>query len=260
MRDPASPIAGAHLEGPFLSPAHAGMHRPELLRSPSDAIPSYYSSPAVKLVTLAPELPGALELIHELRERGVAVALGHSGASAEEARAAVDAGARLITHLFNGMAPLHHRGPGLAGVALSDERLSVSVIADGVHVDPLVLRLVERLAGDRVVLVSDAGPLASSDADSATLGGVTISRAADGASQTADGRLAGSAILLDEAVRRWGDYTGATLAQAIQAASDRPARALGLATGLEPGASADLILLDDRGRLERTMHNGGWTD
>ncbi|HEU0024817.1 MAG TPA: hypothetical protein VFQ12_09315, partial [Thermoleophilaceae bacterium] len=150
--DPSSPVAGIHLEGPFLSPAHAGVHRAEWLREPADGMPAYYSSHAVRLVTLAPELPGALELIAALRARGVVVSLGHSGASAEVARQAVDAGARLVTHVFNAMAPLHHRDPGLVGVALADARVLVGVIADGRHLDPLVLELVRRAAGPRVVL------------------------------------------------------------------------------------------------------------
>ena len=150
--DPSSPVAGVHLEGPFLDGAHAGMHPVDRLRSPADGVPDYYSSTAVRMVTLAPELPGALELIAALRARGVAVSLGHSGASAEIARRALDAGARFVTHVFNAMAPLGHRAPGLAGVALADARALVGVIADGLHVDPLVLELVRRTAGPRAIL------------------------------------------------------------------------------------------------------------
>ena len=258
MADPSSTLAGVHLEGPFLSRSHAGVHRGELLRVPADGLPGYYRSPALRLVTLAPELPGAVQLIAELRRRGVAVSLGHSAASAEQAREACAAGARLVTHLFNAMAPLHHRAPGLAGFALDDARITIGLIADGVHVDPLMLSLVRRLAGPRVALVSDASPLAASAERAATLAGVLTRTGPDGAPRAGDGRLAGSSILLDEAIRRWVSSGGARLADAIAAAAERPARAVGLPAGLTPGARADLALFDDRGRITRVMHRGTW--
>ena len=136
MPDPASPVEGAHLEGPFLSQELRGRHRPQFLRVPERPLLAYYDEPAVRLVTLAPELPGAGELIDRLVGRGVVVSLGHSGASFEEARGATDAGATVVTHLFNAMPPLHHRRPGLVGRALVDERLRFGLIVDGFHVDP----------------------------------------------------------------------------------------------------------------------------
>lgn len=259
VADPDSPIVGVHLEGPFLSAAHAGIHRPELLRAPADGLPSYYDSSAVRLVTLAPELPGAPELIAELRSRRVAVGLGHSGASAAQASAAFAGGARIVTHLFNAMAPLHHREPGLAGAALGDARVWLGTIADGVHLHPLMLSLVHRLAARRVVLVSDASPLAGGDGTGAgELGGVAVVPGADGAPRDGGGRLAGSGILLDEAVQGWARFTGATLAEALAAGSERPARALGLPAGLEPGAPADLLLLDREAQIQRVMRSGRW--
>ncbi len=250
VADPASPIRGLHLEGPFLNPKHAGAHRAQLLRAPAEGVPAYYHSPAVRLVTLAPELDGALELIAAMRARGVAVALGHSGAGAAQARAAFEAGARIVTHLFNAMGQIHHREPGLAGAALLDERVSLGLIADGVHVVPDMLRLVHRLAADRVVLVSDAS--------GTTLAGAPVARERDGTHRDAAGRLAGSAILLDEMTRRWSSYTGAQIAQAWSAASEAPAGALGLGPGLYAGGPADLVLLDDEGRVQRTMLGGRW--
>jgi N-acetylglucosamine-6-phosphate deacetylase len=255
--DPSSPVVGVHLEGPFLSREHAGMHPAGRLCSPADGVPAYYSSEAVRLVTLAPELPGALDLIVALRARGVAVSLGHSGASAEVVRRALDAGARLVTHLFNAMAPLHHRAPGLAGVALADPRSLVGVIADGLHVDPLVLELVRRLAGPRVVLVSDATPAAAANPGIYSLGGVEID-ADGGIVRTPEGRLAGSVLTLDVALRNWASMTEASLAEAIAAASEAPAAALGLPVGLRPGAGADIVLLDDAGRIQRVMRLGRW--
>jgi N-acetylglucosamine-6-phosphate deacetylase len=258
VADPSSPLVGVHLEGPFLSRAHAGMHRIGCLRSPADGIPRYVSSPAVRLVTLAPELPGALELIAALRTSGVSVSLGHSGASAEVARRAFDTGAALVTHLFNAMAPLNHRAPGLAGAALTDARAKVGIIADGVHVDPLVLELVRRSAGPRVVLISDATPAAAAPPGRYELGGVEIESTPAGAVRTAEGRLAGSTLTLDGALRNWLSMTNVSLAGAIAAASETPAAALGLTAGLHPGCAADVVLLDDAGRVQRVMRGGRW--
>jgi N-acetylglucosamine-6-phosphate deacetylase len=256
--DPSSPVAGVHLEGPFLSPDHAGMHRPESLRSPSEGVPDCYWAQVVRLVTIAPELPGALELIERLRVRGTAVALGHSGASTELARAGIDAGATMITHVFNAMAPLHHRAPGLAGVALVDERVSVGVIADAHHLDPVVLEIVRRTAGARTVLVSDAAPAAAAPPGRYRFGGVSISSDAEGAVRTESGQLAGSALTLDAAVRSWATVTRATMAEAVRAASRAPARVVGLAAGLSPGQPADLVLLDGEGFVRRVMRRGLW--
>jgi N-acetylglucosamine-6-phosphate deacetylase len=226
--DPASPVAGVHLEGPFLSAEHAGMHPRERLRSPADGVPDWIEHPAVRLVTLAPELPGALELVERLSERGIAVSLGHSGATAAQARQAIDAGATLVTHVFNAMAPLHHRAPGLAGVALTDPRVHVGVIADGWHVHPLVLELIRRAAGGRVFLVTDATPAAAAPLGRYRMAGVEIERDDAGTARTLDGRLAGSTLTLDDAARNWSSMTGATAAEAAAAASDVPAAAAGI--------------------------------
>jgi N-acetylglucosamine-6-phosphate deacetylase len=257
VADPRSPVAGIHLEGPFLAPAHAGVHRRELLAVPADGIPGYYDSGAVRLVTLAPELPGALELIGCLRARGVAVSLGHSGADAGIARAALDAGAAMVTHIFNAMGPLHHRAPGIVGVALADARVRVCVIADGLHVDPLVLELVRRLAGPRVVLVTDATPAAGAPAGRYEMAGRTLQHDGEGGERTLDGRLAGSTLTLDAAVRSWATETESTLAEAIAAASEVPAAALGL-PALAIGAPADLVLFDAHGFPQRVMRRGEW--
>lgn len=210
----ASPL-GLHLEGPFLSPERVGAHDPALVTAPVDE--GWSRDGGVALVTLAPEVPGAIPLVGALVARGVVVSLGHSQASAAEADAAVDAGATMVTHLFNAMAPLHHRQPGLAGVALTDERLAVGLIADGVHVDPVAVDVAWRAAGDRIVLVTDA---------------------VDGPDRLSDGTLAGSRLTLDQAVRNLVAFTGCPVAQALAAASIRPARVL----GVEPRG---LVVLDD---------------
>jgi N-acetylglucosamine-6-phosphate deacetylase len=258
--DPSSPVAGVHLEGPFLSPAHAGVHPLDRLRSPAEGMPSWVEHPAVRLVTLAPELPGAIELIERLAARGIAVALGHSGASAAVARAAVDAGARLVTHVFNAMGPLHHRAPGLAGIALTDDRVGVGVIADGRHVDPVVLELIRRSAGPRSLLVTDATPAAGAPAGSYAMAGVAFARGEDGSARTPDGRLAGSTLVLDEALRTWEAMTGATLAESIFAASEAPAAAASLPSAATAGGPADFVLFDAEARVRRVMSHGRWRD
>lgn len=254
----SSPVAGAHVEGPFLNPRRRGMHPAERLRSPADGIPAWLDSPALRLVTLAPELPGALALIERLAARGVGVSLGHSEADAATVSAAIDAGASAVTHVFNAMGPLHHRGPGLAGTALVDERLAVGVIADGVHVDPAVLELTRRAAGPRIVLVSDSGPAAEAAAGRFAMAGVAIELDAAGAARTATGELAGSTVTLDVAMSRWAALTGATLDEAIAAASEAPAALIGLARPLRPGAPADLVVLSEGGAVRRVMHAGRW--
>ena len=232
------------------------MHRPELLRAPAAGVPRSYDSAAVRLVTLAPELPGALELIARLRGRGVTVALGHSGADAATAIRALDAGATLVTHLFNAMAPLHHRSPGLAGVALTDPRAAPCVIADGVHVDPVVLRLVRRAAGERVILVSDASAAAAAPPGAYGLAGTAVRRGDDGTVRTAGGRLAGSAALLDEMAVTWAAATGAGPLETMAAAAVRPAAAIGLDARHPPGCAGGPGAARRR-RLGRAGHARG---
>lgn len=256
--DPAHGLAGAHLEGPFLSSEYPGVHRPELLRAPADGIPSYYAHEDVRLVTLAPELPGAVELIGRLRRRGVAVSLGHSGADAPTTALALDAGARLVTHVFNAMSPLDHRAPGIAGVALTDPRALPCVIADGHHVDPVAQRLVRCAAGRRAVLVSDASSAAAAPEGTYALAGTAIDRHADGSVRTADGVLAGSGILLDQAVGGWVGFAGASGSEALAAASWRPAAAIGRPVSLRPQTPADLVLADEGGLILRVMRSGRW--
>jgi N-acetylglucosamine-6-phosphate deacetylase len=256
--DPASPVAGVHVEGPFLDPHHAGMHPPERLRRPADGVPGWLQSPAVRVVTLAPELPGAVELIGSLTARGVVVALGHSGADAPTVRAAIDAGATLVTHVFNAMAPLDHRAPGLAAMALVDPGLRPTVICDGAHVDPLVLELIRRAAGSRVALVTDATPAAAAPPGRYEMAGVAIESAPEGSARTPEGRLAGSTLTLDAALRGWAALTGASLPEAITAAAEVPAAALGLLTAPTPGAPADLVVLGAQGEVRRVMHRGRW--
>jgi N-acetylglucosamine-6-phosphate deacetylase len=221
-------IAGAHLEGPFLGGA-PGAHPRDLIRAP-DLDWLRQLPEIVRVMTLAPEAPAALEAIGVLRERGVLVSLGHSTASYEETRVAIDAGARLVTHCFNGMGALHHREPGLVGAALTDDRVAVSLIADLIHVHPAVVSLIFRAkTAPRVALVTDA-----------------VAWSGDGdAPRLPDGTLMGATITADAALRNAVHHAGVALADAVQAASTTPATLLGLTDRgrIEVGARADLVAL-----------------
>ena len=257
VEDPRSPAAGVHLEGPLLNPRLHRVHDPRLLEEATEGLPEGYDHPAVRMVTLAPEVPGGRGVVRVLASRGVTVSLGHSAIGAQEAFGIVDAGARAVTHLFNAMAPLHHRDPGLVGAALADERLTPMVIADGVHIDPVVLAIVERAAGERVALVSDASPAAGAAEGEHRLQGVRVQRSGDMVTDS-EGRLAGSALLLDRMVLRWREATGCSAAEAWAAASEKPADLVGLPTRLAPGAPANLVLLDAELRVQRVMLRGEW--
>jgi N-acetylglucosamine-6-phosphate deacetylase len=246
--------AAVHLEGPFLSPELAGAHRVEYLRVPGDGVPVHFEHPAVRLVTLAPELPGGVELARELDSRGVVVSLGHSDATPEQAGAVP---ARMVTHLFNAMRPPHHRLPTLPTWALVHDSVAVGLISDGLHVDPLVLRLIRRVAGDRIVLVSDASPATAAPEGEYSLQGIPIRRVGDECRDEL-GRLAGTAIDLAEGVRRYVRFTGASLGEALVAATFRPARLAGIGGILGPGDPADLVTLDRDGRVLRVMRGGVW--
>ena len=257
VEDRRSPASGIHLEGPLLHPPMRRIHDERWLEDAVEGLPDGFEHEAVRLVTLAPEVPGGRGAIRLLAGRGVTVALGHSAATASQALAAADAGARAVTHLFNAMAPLHHRDPGLAGAALVDQRLAPMVIADGIHVDPLVLALVYRSAGERVVLVSDASPAAGAPEGAHRMQGIPVERVGDVVTD-AEGRLAGSAVLLDGMVRRWREATRCTVAEAWAAASERPAALVGAAGGLAPGRPASLVLLDEDLAVRRVMLRGRW--
>lgn len=239
---------GLHAEGPFLAPAARGAHPEALLRPPDLAEAAEWSPQGgVALVTLAPELPGALALIEALADRGVVVSLGHSAATTEEATAGIDAGARWVTHLFNGMPPFHHRQPGLPGVALTDARVRVGLIADGVHVHPTAVAVAHRALGDRLVLVTDAvGPMG------------LPSEAAGAGVRLADGTLAGCDVAMDQAMRNLLEFAGCTPSEAVHAAATAPAAVLGDAGrgSLAPGARADVVVLTPDLYLRSTYVGG----
>jgi N-acetylglucosamine-6-phosphate deacetylase len=250
-REGGARILGIHLEGPFLNPRRAGAQAAAWMRDPSveeiDALQAV-SSGMIRLVTVAPELPGALEFIAAMRARRIAVALGHSEASDEQVGAAVAAGAQHVTHLFNAAAPFHHRAPGLVGSALTDDRLSVELIADGVHLHQRAIDIALRCKPpEKVVLVSD-GVAAVGMPDGAVLDLFGLPCVAGAAVRVrATGQLAGSRLTLDRALRRLrGWFPAVPLERLLAAVSAAPAALLGAGDrvgAIAPGQDADLVVL-----------------
>lgn len=241
----ATPL-GVHLEGPFLSPHRLGTHPARHRRDPDpDALQRWRGLAPVVAVTLAPELPGAVELVARLASDGVLVSLGHSDATAAQAHAAFDAGARSATHLFNAMSPFGHRAPGLPGAALSRPDVTVQVILDGHHLADDVVRVVWAAARGRVVLVTDATEAAAREEGEYAIAGVPVEVRA-GAVRNDRGDLAGSALTLDAAVRN-ACAIGLDLAEVLTAVTGTPAALLGRSDlgRLHPGARADLVVLAD---------------
>ncbi|MGH9288161.1 MAG: N-acetylglucosamine-6-phosphate deacetylase [Acidimicrobiales bacterium] len=251
---------GLHFEGPFLAPERRGAHPADHLRSPDPAVVAdegWSRRGGVALVTLAPELPHAVDVVGDLIAAGVVVSAGHSSASADQATMAIDAGITAVTHLFNAMGPLHHRDPGLAGVALTDERVRVGAIADGVHLHPATVALAARALGERLCLVTDAVAALGMPAGRVPLG-VLEAFATDNGVRLADGTLAGSDLSLDRAVRNLMAFAGVSLPTAVAAVTASPAVLLGLDDRgvIAPGAVGDLALLDPDGEVVATVVGG----
>ncbi|HWM03612.1 MAG TPA: N-acetylglucosamine-6-phosphate deacetylase [Actinophytocola sp.] len=258
-------LAGVHLEGPFLSAARCGAHDPAVLRPPDPASVERLLAAgkgAIRMVTIAPELDGAVPAVKRLVDAGVIAAVGHTDALAEDVIPAVDAGASVATHLFNGMRPLHHREPGPIGVLMDDERVTVELICDLVHLHPTVVRMAARHAGaGRTVLITDAISAAAAGDGVYDIGGLEVT-VTDGVPTLAGGgSLAGSTLTMDAAFRNLVHGCGLGVREAVAAASTRPAELLGLGkvTGrIEAGLAADLVLLDESLRPSAVMHGGEW--
>ena len=252
-------ILGAHLEGPFLSPKRLGAHPEFARRDPDPALlERLLDAGPVRLVTLAPELPGAAALIELLQERGVVVSLGHTDASAEQANDAFERGVRTVTHLFNAMRPFTHRDPGIAGAALAREDVFVQIILDGNHLAPDTVWLVWRAAAGRMALVTDAIAAAgvAGTGGSFNLGSQEVI-VRDGVVRGPNGELAGSVLTMLEAVRNL-HALGVPLEDAVDAATTVPAAVLGL-TGigrLDVGLPADVVVLSDNLEIEAVYVGG----
>jgi N-acetylglucosamine-6-phosphate deacetylase len=259
---PRGCVLGSHLEGPFLSPRRRGAQNAAHMIAPDREVLARLISAGegeLRMMTLAPELDGALELIPLLREQRIIAAIGHSDATYEQARAAIQVGANHATHLFNGMGPLHHRTPGLVGAAL-EAGIPCELINDGRHVHPAVIALVCRLI-DCPILITDAIDAAGVGDGTFDLGGLAV-HVQDGEARLASTRsLAGSTLTMDEALRRAVRDSGLPIEEAAAAAATNPARVLGLDDRLgsiAPGRRADLVVLDDELSVRRVMAAGEW--
>lgn len=252
---------GIHLEGPFLSHKRRGVHPPEYLVEPT--VPIFErlwqaSRGHVRMLTIAPEIPGAMEVIAEAARRNVCVSIGHSDAELPVAREAVKAGAHHATHTFNAMRPLDHRNPGIIGEVLSDDTITADIIVDGIHVSPEVVKLFLQAKGpERAVLITDAMSATGMPEGRYQLGPIQV-EVKDGKA-TAGDSLAGSVLTMDRAVRNVTKFSHWTLREAVRAATLNPAQAVGLSTKygtLAPGAEANFVVLSPAGDVLKTVVGG----
>jgi len=251
---------GVHLEGPFLSHLRRGVHPPEKLVAPDVKTFDRFWQAAqgrIRVMTIAPELPGALEVIAEATGRGVCVSIGHSDATLEQAQAGIAAGARHATHTFNAMRPLDHRAPGILGEVLTNPRLTAEMIADGIHVDPVVINLITKAKGiEGTILITDATAATGMPEGKYHLGAMEV-EVKDGR-VLHNGTLAGSVLTLDRAVRNVMSFANWDLQNAVRAASFNPAKTAGAHSKglLQPGADADLVVLTASGEVKATIVKG----
>ncbi len=244
-------LFGIHLEGPCFNPLQAGAHRSDRLKACADfasPLACYGNMEGVKLVTLAPEIAGAHDWISWLKQQGIVVAAGHSMGTAAEMETAIKAGVGMATHLFNAMRPFHHRDPGLAGSVLNAPGFFYSIIADGEHVDPIALSLAWRCQPEGLLLVSDGMAGLGLADGSYQLGGREVIVRGSKATLAGTNMLAGTVVGMDRLVANLKDFTDATLVDALEAASLKPAQLLGIESRkgtLAVGADADLVILDD---------------
>ena len=258
-KDRAQPI-GIHLEGPFLSHARRGVHPPEDLLLPTlPAFERFWQAARghIRVLTIAPELEGAKEVIAEAARRGVCVSVGHSDSDVDSTRAAVAAGARHATHTFNAMRPLDHRNPGIIGEVLTDTRLSADIIADGIHLDPAIVDLFLKAKGpEAAVLITDAISATGMPEGRYRLGTFEV-EVKDGRCMVG-GKLAGSVLTMDRAVRNVMQFAHWDLQSALRLATFNPARVVGLANRgkLEAGAQADFVVLSPTGEVRNTIVRG----
>lgn len=244
-------IAGLHLEGPFISPQRLGVHPRLMIEPAGESLERLLALEQLRLLTIAPELPGAIEAIRRANQRGVAVSIGHTDAMLAQAQTAVEAGARMFTHVFNAMRPLHHRDPGVVTAALTPSPAFAAVIADGVHVHPQVLALVYRARGA-------GGMILTSDKVGANPGeGVRFNSATNG-KRAGDGRLTGGLVPLLDGVKLMVAQVGASVGEAALMAATNPARLLAMRERgrVEVGCRADLLVLDDQMNLKTVFIAG----
>jgi N-acetylglucosamine-6-phosphate deacetylase len=251
---------GIHLEGPFISHARRGVHPPSDLLAPTLALFERFWQAArgrIRMMTIAPELDGALEVIAEAARRGVCVSLGHSDADLAAAERGIAAGALHATHTFNAMRPLDHRSPGILGAVLTNDRVSADIIVDGVHLDPLIVKLSANAKGpEQTVLITDATAATGMPDGRYHLGSFEVEVRGDMC--TVDGKLAGSVLTMDRAVRNLARFAEWDLQHAVAAASRNPARVAHIANKgvLAVGSDADFVVMTSEGQVQRTFVGG----
>jgi N-acetylglucosamine-6-phosphate deacetylase len=250
---------GLHLEGPFLAPERKGAHRLDLIQAAPDWLfDLWLEQPSIKLITLAPDRPGAIGQIRRLREQGIVVSLGHTDATYETFESGVDAGATMATHLFNAMSPMHHRHPGAMIATMTDDRVTAGLIPDAVHSHPAAVRLAMRAKGpDRIAIVSDMMSAAGLPSGTFQIGRRDVTVAGDSVTLP-DGTLAGSVLTMDRAVRNLVEWAGVSLADALHMCSCVPANVLGDDSRgrLTSGARSDLTIWSADLQVQQTFVGG----
>jgi len=259
---PGAEALGIHLEGPYMNPRRRGAHDVSWLRLPDPAISERLLAAAaghLRLITLAPELPGAHAAIHRFVAAGTVVSLGHSDATYEQALAAIPLGITHATHCFNAMPPLLHRAPGALGAIVECEQILGELIGDGIHVQPAAMRVLIRALGpERTVVITDALAAAGAAAGTFSLGD-QAARVVDGVARLADGTIAGSVLTMDQALRNLVRLVGVPLPSAVAMLTRNPARSVGVGDRkglLAPGYDADLVMLDDALTVQATLCRG----
>lgn len=252
-------VLGIHIEGPFLNPKYKGAQREDCIIKPDLDILRYLLSSNLKIMTLAPELEGAFELIKYLVKNNVIVSAGHTDATLDITKKAKELGLSNITHLFNGMRPLHHREPGIVGTALIEDELSVELIADGFHLADTILKLVYKTKPkDKIILVTDAMMAAGLNDGEYSLAGQKV-LVKDGKATLESGSLAGSTLRMNKAVKNFKEKVGVKLEDAVYIASYSPAKLLGVENkkgSLEVGKDADIIIFDKDLNIKMTIVEG----
>ena len=255
-------LLGIHLEGPFINEKKRGVHPPEFIRNPS--IPTLdefvkWSNKQIKLVTMAPEAHGGLEFIRHARSIGILVSMGHSNATFIEAKDGIEAGVTNATHTFNAMREFNHREPGILGAVLADESVWAELIADGVHVDPVVVEVLLRCKGPRkILLITDAISACGQPDGEYQVGPLRV-KVTEGVCRNAEGQLSGSTLTQDRALQNMIRWTKVSLAEAVFMTSRNPAESMGIIGrkgSIEPGLDADLVLLDDDLNVQMTFCEG----
>ncbi len=251
-------IMGVHAEGPFINPSKKGAQAVEHIR-PADAAFLIENSDIIRIVTIAPEMPGAMDCIREVSQKtDMLISMGHTAANYETAKASIEAGVRHATHLFNAMTPLNHRDPGVVGAALADDRVSTELIADTFHISPDLFALVAKVKGNNLVLITDCTRAGGLEDGEYTLGGQPIFVKGIEC-RLADGTIAGSVLKLNNAIRNMRQHTGLPIEQVVRMASLNAAACVGLDAckgSLEAGKDADIILADEQFAVSQTIIAG----